>query len=143
MTQADQLKPCPWCGEATEGYHVERCVVGGYNGQVFCEKCLIYGPLVATCGDRDDLMRKAADAWNRRADLPCPSAEVVPDAKLLELMPTIDRIDELLTKYHATDGDSLTLLNHRALGDAMNMMIGAWDQIAAQLRAYAASKGRV
>lgn len=72
MTQAPDLKPCPFCGGEAKITDAEEAGPQAYV--VSCTKCLCSSKVIFAL--KDDVTFDLERAWNRRADL-CPDAATV------------------------------------------------------------------
>ena len=79
-----ELKQCPFCGENphTSTRHEDERVGYVHIAKVYCPGCSVAISMTDTrdkngWAAKRDALKKAADAWNRRADLPPTDAEVM------------------------------------------------------------------
>ncbi|HBO4889364.1 TPA: Lar family restriction alleviation protein [Pseudomonas aeruginosa] len=90
---AEELKPCPFCGE-TPGVDSYAHADGGYKYGSICCSCGVIGPDVRTGYKKWPEWRDAAvAAWNERA---VPAGHVVVPRELLERLYSSDTATSLM-----------------------------------------------
>lgn len=66
MADVVELKPCPFCGG--EAVLEENKVRKGYEAAVSCNDGCLLHMYTITYDDEETAVRKAIEAWNRRAE---------------------------------------------------------------------------
>jgi Lar family restriction alleviation protein len=95
MTDAPELKPCPFCGGEPYTDEGTAIVFGTRTGAKFalaCQNCEVSAPGTPT-------MALAFEEWNRRADLPLTDAQLMADPRVKAARMALESAQESIATF--------------------------------------------